>query len=76
MGGRKYPKNDPQKGCAMIAQCAGVGEFHFLIVFLRLTFLYTKETFEGVLGQKFERMIFLLFWSPLPIPLIGITKIF
>ena len=52
VGGRKCPQNDPQKGCAIIAQCAGVGESHFWIFFLRLKFPYIKATFEGVLGKK------------------------
>ena len=52
VGGRKYPQNDPQKGCAIIAQCAGVGESHLWIFFLRLRFPYIKATFEGVLGKK------------------------
>ena len=51
-GGRKYPQNDPQKGCVIIAQFAGVDESHFWNFFLRLRLRYIKATFEGVLGKK------------------------
>ena len=61
--GSKIPQKLPSKGCVIIAQCAGVGESHFVFFFIRLRFQYINAIIDGGLGQKSLQEDFLLSYN-------------